>query len=269
MIDAHCHLNFQAFENEYERVIKDASDAGVHTIINAGTQVVSSKWALDLAEKFENLYAVIGVHPHHADKIEPNWLDELEKMSANGKVVGIGECGLDYFNYKSNGIVNPDTQKDIFMKQIELAIKTRLPLQIHSRTEKARVEVLDILDGFKNKLQSPPGMFHCIAGSNGSLKRLLDLGFYIGFDGNITYGTAPPEEPEELTELVKYAPIERIMIESDSPYLTPVPYRKEKNEPKHVIITAELISKIKGLSFEKVVEQTDKNVYTVFRKIKS
>ncbi len=264
MVDSHCHLNFHSFENDFDEVIKNAEKAGVTKIINAGTQVSSSKWAVDLAQKYENLYAVVAIHPHHADKVETNWLQELENLAQNPKVVGIGECGLDYYEYKSNGIVDPKIQKAIFESQIELAHKLKLPLQVHSRDEKARKEIIEILTHHKNLLQSVPGMFHCIAGSKETLAKILDLGFYVGFDGNITYEGLPPQEPIVIKELLPYIPLERMVIETDSPYLTPLPYKGQRNEPKYAIITARFIAKYMHTTLEKVIEVTDKNVYTIF-----
>src|SRR5258708_1078211 len=150
MIDTHCHLNFHIFENDIDQVIKNAEKAGVTTIINTGTQVSSSKLAVELADKYDNLYAIIGVHPHHADKIslEKDWLEQLAKLGRHKKVLGIGEIGLDYFNYKSNGIVDPEIQKDVFIKQIELAHKLKLPLQIHNRH--AGEDVIKLLTSHRN-----------------------------------------------------------------------------------------------------------------------
>ena len=264
MIDAHCHLNFKGFEQDYDQVIKNARAAGIDKIINVGTQISSSKWAVDLADQYDFLYAAIAVHPHHADKTEPNWLTELEKLARIPKVVAIGECGLDYFNYQSNGIVDPAVQKKIFISHLELASKLKLPLQIHSRDERARLDIIEILKSHKTLLQKTPGMFHCMAGSIESTKKILDLGFYLGFDGNITYPGNPPGEPLPLSELVKYAPLDRIIIETDSPYLAPNPHRGTRNEPKYAIITAEYIAQLKNLKLEKVIEQTDQNVYTIF-----
>lgn len=269
MIDVHCHLNFHSFETDYDEVIKHAAAAGVHTIINAGTQLSSSKWAVDLAEQYENLYAVVAIHPHHADKVEKNWYEALEKIAKHPKVIGIGECGLDYYNYKSNGIVDPGIQKEIFLKQLLLARSLNLPLQIHSRDEKARRDVIEILKRNKQLLQNVPGMFHCLAGSQESLKEIIDMGFYVGFDGNSTYGGIPPGEVIDLVELIKYAPLDRIVVETDSPYLTPLPHRGERNEPKYAIITGDFIAKIKNIPFEKLVEQTEENVYTLFSKLKT
>ncbi len=266
MIDAHCHLNFKAFESDYDQVIKKAESAGVHTIINVGTQVSSSIWAVNLADKYDCLYAIVGVHPHHADKTEQNWLNDLEKLTRHPKVIAIGEIGLDYYQYNSNGIVEPIIQKKIFEAQIELAHRAGLPLQIHNRL--AGGDILQILQNYKNLLQDPPGMFHCFAGSLESLKSALQMGFYVGFDGNITYKGLAPGETVSLSTLVKHAPIDRIIIETDSPYLSPVPHRGQRNEPKNAIITGEYIAELKKVSFEKLAEQTDRNVYAIFNKIK-
>lgn len=268
MIDAHCHLNFDAFKDDYEDVLERAFSRGVKFIINAGTQISSSEWAVRLAKKHENLYALVAVHPHHADKVGADWIWRLEALAKEQKVLGIGELGLDYYNYKSNGIVEPKLQKEILMAQLELAHKYRLPLQIHSRDENARVELIRILKTHRTLLQKIPGMFHCMAGTLESVKDALDLGFFLGFDGNITYKGKPPGEPVELRDLVEYTPIERIVIETDSPYLSPEPYRGDRNEPSRAIIIAQAIAKIKGISPEKVIEHTTQNVYTIFDRLK-
>lgn len=265
MIDVHCHLNFHKFEEDYDAVIKDAQKEGVHTIINVGTQLSSSHHAVELADKYKNLYAIVGVHPHHADKLENDWIKDLEKLTMHPKVLGIGEIGMDYYSYKSNGIVDPALQKEALEAQIELAHRVGLPLQIHNRH--AGKDVIEILKHHKNLLQTIPGMFHCFAGDMDILKSALDLGFYIGFDGNVTYKGLAPGETVELKDLAAYTPVDRIVVETDSPYLTPFPHRGERNEPKYVIITAKFIAELKDMSFEKLVEQTDKNVYTLFSKL--
>jgi TatD DNase family protein len=267
MIDAHCHLNFHKFETDYDDVITRAHDAGIATIINTGTQISSSQRAVDLATKYEHLYAVVGIHPHHADKVDSDWIEQLEKIALEPKVIGIGECGLDYYDYQSNGIVDPEKQKEIFIAQLALANKLDLPLQIHSRDEKARRELLTILRDKKHLLRNVPGMFHCMAGSIESLKDALDLGFYVGFDGNSMYKGVTPGEPLALTELIDYTPIERIVIETDSPYLSPMPYRGKRNEPAYAIITAQFVADRKHIALEDLMEQTDKNVYTIFGKL--
>ena len=263
MIDVHCHLNFHAFEKDYEKVINSAYDAGVTKIINVGTKIDSSQKAVELARNYENLFAIVGVHPHHADKIESGWEAELEKLAKDTKVVGIGECGMDYYRYKSNDIVDPKVQKEIFIKQIELAYKLKLPLQIHNRH--AGKDILDIIINHKSCLSDPPGMFHCMSGDIDFLKKVLDLGFYVGFDGNITYKGIAPGENTELKDLVKYAPLDRIVTETDSPFLTPQPKRGSRNMPENVIIIGRFIAQINGLTLGQVEEQTTKNAHNVFK----
>jgi TatD DNase family protein len=264
MIDVHCHLQFEAFENDYEVVMRDAFDQGLSGIINVGTRIESSQKAVEFAEKYQDLYAIVGVHPHHADKhdLSSNWLTQLEKLANHKKVLGIGEIGLDYYSYKSNGVVDPALQKKLFITQIELAHTLKLPLQIHNRL--AGEDILEILTERKHLLQNIPGMFHCFAGSKGVLKKALNLGFFIGFDGNVTYKGLAPGETVSLTELAALTPLNRIVIETDSPYLTPIPFRGKRNEPKNAIITARFVSELKKTAFEEFVEQTDKNVSTIF-----
>jgi TatD DNase family protein len=262
MIDVHCHLNFAKFEDDLDLVIKRATAAGVKIIINAGTSIESSQNAVLLTKKYENLYAIVGIHPHHADKLDKGWEEEIEGLAKQPKVVGIGEVGVDYFN-KSNGIVKPELQKKIFIKQIELSIKLKLPLQIHGR--QAAKDIIDILTSYKNELLKPPGMFHCMAGDEAYLKEVLDLGFYVGFDGNITYEGLAPGENTKLPTLVKETPLSRIVVETDAPYLSPVPHRGGRNEPSYAIITADSIAKIKGVSFDEVENATTENAHKIFK----
>ena len=262
MIDAHCHLNFHSFAKDYDLVIKNAFKAGVTKIINAGTKIHSSSLAIELAQKYDNLYAVVGIHPHHADKLEDNWTQELEKLARKPKVAGIGEIGMDYFSYKANDIVDPKLQKDVFVKQIELAHKLKLPLQIHNR--QAGKDIIDILENHKSYLLNPPGMFHCFAGSMDILKSALQMGFYVGFDGNITYNSFAPGENTDLKDLAKYTPIDRIIVETDSPFLAPQSKRGSRNMPEYVIITAEFIAKIKDVAFEEIEAKTTLNTVKLF-----
>jgi len=262
MIDAHCHLNFHSFEKDYDEVIKSAFAAGVTKIINVGTKIDSSQKAVELAQKYENLYAVIGMHPHHADKLEEDWLEELEKLAKKPKVVGIGEVGIDYFSYKSNDVINPKLQKEVFIKQIELAHKLKLPLQIHNR--QAGKDIIDILINYKSRLLNSPGVFHCFAGSLNLLKKALDLGFYVGFDGNITYNSLAPGEDTDLKDLAKYTPTDRLIVETDSPFLAPVPKRGSRNVPEYAIITAKFIAKVKDITFAEIEAKTTENTIKLF-----
>lgn len=263
MIDSHCHLSFHSFESDVDAVIKRAQDAGIQAMINVGTQNSSNKEAIELAEKYEGIYASVGVHPHHADKLENDWLEELQKLSQHPKVVSIGECGMDFYSYKSNGIVDPVLQEKVFRKQIELSITQKLPLQIHNRH--AGTEVIRIISDYKNELSDMPGVFHCFAGDMAILTSALDLGFYIGFDGNSTYPGLAPGETVSLSDIIVQTPVERMLVETDSPYLTPIPLRGTRNEPKNAIIVGEFIAKLKEIPFVQLEEIVTKNFSTLFK----
>lgn len=266
MIDVHCHLNFKSFREDFDQVIKAANSAGVTKIINVGTSLESSEWAVNLADKYANLYAIVGIHPHHADKVQHSWVKKLEKIATHNKVIGIGEIGLDYYSYKSNGIVDPQVQKEVFLAQIKLAHKLKLPLQIHNR--QAGEDVVEMLKENIDLLQEKPGMFHCFAATERVHEDVLEMGFYIGFDGNITYPGLAPGETVTLSRLAGKTPINRILVETDSPYLTPVPHRNERNEPKYVIITAEYIANLKGLSTEEFNKSVEENAHVIFPKLR-
>ncbi len=266
MIDVHCHLQFHAFENDYDAAAKRAFAAGVTKIINVGTKIDSSRAAIDMAERYPEMYAIVGVHPHHADKLEKGWEDILQSLMAHPKVLAVGEIGMDYFSYASNGIVDPEAQKNTFEKQIELACKAGLPLQIHNR--QAGEDLIEIIRYHKDSLLKVPGMFHCFAGSMEVLKAALELGFYIGFDGNTTYSGIAKGETTALPDLARYVPLDRIVVETDAPFLTPVPHRGTRNEPAYVIITGQFLAKLKDVSMEAFVDQTTRNVYTLFTRLK-
>lgn len=262
MIDVHCHMQFHAFKKDADEIIKKAHNAGVEIIINTGTSLESSEAAVELAEKYENLYAIVGIHPHHADKLSPGWDEKLIKIAKSSKkVVGIGEIGLDYYSYASNGIVEPKLQKEIFIRQLEIANVLDLPLQIHNR--QAGEDILEILND-KWSIINNGGMFHCMSGNVNFLKKVLELGFYVGFDGNITYEGIAKGEDTPLADLVKEAPIEKILTETDAPFLTPIPHRGSRNTPAHVIITATEIAKIKNIDMKEVEAKTSENAKKIF-----
>lgn len=267
MIDVHCHLNFHAYAQDFDEVIHRAKEKGVSIIINVGTKIDSSEKAVELAQTYDDLYAIVGVHPHHADKqdVSSDWLEKLKELTQQPKVVAIGEIGLDYYRYQSNGTVDPQMQKEFFEAQLQLAHEQNLPIQIHNRH--AGKDILEILEHHKNLLKNDrPGMFHCFAGSPEILKRALDLGFYIGFDGNSTYPGLAPLETTTLSELAKQTPLDRIVTETDSPFLTPIPHRGTRNEPSYVIIVGEFLAKLKGISFTDFDRQTTQNARDLFLK---
>jgi len=270
MIDVHCHLNLHAFDQDYDEVAKSAYESSVKLIVNTGTSIPSSKKAIELANKYDQMYAIVGVHPHHADKadiefegeIQTDWFDKLKELAKDKKVIGIGEVGMDYYVYKSNGIVDKKVQEETFRKQIELAIELDLPLQIHNRH--AGEDVIKILKDYKNKLKQEPGMFHCFAGTFDVLRDALDLGFYIGFDGNVTYKGLAPGEAVALSDLAKEVPMDRILTETDAPFLSPIPLRGTRNEPKNVIIIGEFLASLKEVSFLEFEKATEENFERLF-----
>ncbi len=270
MIDTHCHLNFHKFENDIDEVIGRALEAGVEIIVNTGTSIPSSRQAVELAQKYSQLYAIVGIHPHHADKadkefegeIQNDWLEKLEELARQPKVIGIGEIGMDYWNYRSNGIVDNTLQEDAFRKQIELSIQLGLPIQIHTRL--AWDDTLSILGDYSSKLQRVPVMFHCFSGSIDFARKVLEMSIYVGFDGNITYGGIPPRETTSLIDLVDYVPLDRILTETDSPFLSPVPKRGTRNEPQNVIIVSEFIAdrkKVPLSNFNKIIHDNFNEVF--------
>ncbi len=299
MIDVHCHLNFHAFANDYKECIARAYDAGVTKIINVGTKIDSSERAVLLAQEYDNLYAIVGVHPHHADKIElgiknyesrggangspsssavpeampsdegderqdpEEWTKKLKQLARQPKVVAIGEIGLDYYRYQSNGIVDTPLQKEFFEQQLQIAHDANLPIQIHNRH--AGKDILEILKTHRNLLKTDyPGMFHCFAGSPEILKKALDLGFMIGFDGNSTYPGLAPLETTSLSDLARMTPLDRMVTETDSPFLTPIPHRGTRNEPSYVILVGEFLAKLKDVSYDEFDRQTELNVTNLF-----
>src|SRR3989344_868056 len=274
MVDVHCHLNLHAFDNDFDEVAKRAFGAGVRIIVNTGTSIPSSRRAVELAQKYNSpageMYAIVGVHPHHADKadiefegeLQSDWFEKLSELSKDPKVIAIGEIGLDYHTYKSNGIVDKKLQYDAFERQIELSIERSLPLQIHNR--QAGEDIIKVLKKYRSRLQNPPGMFHCFAGTFEVLKDALDLGFYIGFDGNVTYKGIALGETVALSDLAKKVPLDRLMVETDAPFLTPVPLRGQRNEPKNVIIVGRYLAEAMGVEFEEFQNQIYSNFRTLF-----
>ncbi len=266
LIDTHCHLNFKVFEEDWREVVERAKEAGVKKMVVVGTDLESSQKAVELAEKMKGLYATTGFHPHHCrglrgkiKKIEA----ELRKLAKSKKVVAIGECGLDYSVYRKSKYKSKEVrlelknlQKRVFGVQIQLAKKLNLPLIIHNR--EAEKDLIDVMKHFcKDDGQSPRGVLHCISGSQAYLKQVLEMGFYIGVDGNVTYR-------QGVQELVRETPLERLMLETDAPFLTPIPYRGLRNEPKNVTIVAEFVAKLKKLSLNKIQASSSKNAEALF-----
>jgi len=250
LIDTHCHLNFKAFEDDVGKVIFGAKAVGIEKIIVPGAAMGTSLKAVELAEKFREIYATVGIHPVHireAGEVEKF----LGRFLGKEKVVGIGETGLDY---KDKNLLDKTKKKqqNLFLTHLLMAEKRGLPVIIHNR--EASEDVLKVISIFEGKVH---GVFHCFSGDEDFLKKVIKMGFFVGVDGNVTYNKA-------LQGIVKKIPLEKMVLETDSPFLTPIPYRGLRNEPKNVKLVAEFIAKIRDISFEKMVEETGKNAARLF-----
>jgi TatD DNase family protein len=272
MIDSHTHLNFHAFASDWEKVVDRAVENGVTSMIVVGTDLESSKKAVAMAQKNQFLYASVGVHPHHARGIKKPKVDlsEIEKsltfLASQPKVVAIGEIGLDRHHYQIskyiNGGLKTDNkslfklQKYLFRMQVKIARKLNLPLILHSR--EVNNDVLDLLlEQDDNKTIKIKGVFHCFEGNKKYLNRIIKAGFYVSYTGNITYS-------KDRLALAGMTPLDRLLIETDSPYLSPEPFRGERNEPVRVKIVAEHLALIHRVQLSKVIEETTMNARLLF-----
>lgn len=258
LVDSHCHLDYPDFAAEgLAEIISRAQAAGVGHFLTICTHIAGFDKIISVARQFPFVHCTVGTHPHHA--AEPSEMnvtkDEIVALTHDPKVVGIGETGLDYHYNHSPA----EEQQKAFSTHIEAALETDLPLIIHTR--EADDDIIRLLhDVGKNKVR---GVMHCFSGGVGLAQRSLDLGFYISFSGIITFKKA-----EELREVVKYVPIERILVETDAPYLAPVPYRGKRNEPAFVAHTAQMVAELKGISVDDVAAKTTENFFQLFNKIK-
>ena len=250
-IDTHAHLFYPNFKGEVEQVIERAINAGVKTIIVPATDLATSRQAINLAEQFENVYATVGVHPHDTKEIQENYIEVLEDFAKHEKVVAIGEIGLDYyydFSPKENQI-------EAFRKQIDLAVKLNLPIIVHNRD--SNEDVMNIIREYKDT--SLKGQFHCFAGSIEDAKELISMGHFISFPGNLTFKKA-----DNLREVLKNIEVESLLLETDSPFMTPVPYRGKRNEPSNIPLIAEKIAEIHNTTIDDVARTTSYNVFKLF-----
>ena len=259
MIDTHAHIDFKEFNDDREEVIKRFFDNGGEKIINVGCDLKSSVRSYELAKNNENIFASAGIHPHDADTVDKNSLKKIEELVQHYKVIAVGEIGLDYFRNLSP----QEKQIETFKLQLELAENHNMPLIIHCRD--AYNDLIDILKNYKTS--DWQGVIHCFAASWKIAEEFLELGFYIGFTGIITYYKDKSKlgnEPE-IYNAIKNTPLDRILIETDCPYISPVPKRGERNEPLFVKYVAEKIAHIRKVSFEKIKKATSENAKKLFK----
>lgn len=276
-IDIHCHTNFKAFKDDGDMVIERALSLDTW-LINVGSQYSTSKRGVEIAEKYnEGVYACVGLHPIH---LEESHHDEEEiggegfdthaevfdkekylELARNKKVVGIGECGLDYYHLNLDSI---EKQKKVFIEQVELSIEVEKPLMLHIRNnpkDNSQNAYADMAQIFE-KYPKARGVSHCFGGSVEDMKRFVDLGIYISFAGNITYKARP--EIFDFEKVIKETPLDKILTDTDSPYLSPVPYRGKRNEPMYVCEIVKKIAEIKGLDEEEVAKTIVENANRFF-----
>ncbi|HHV43956.1 MAG TPA: TatD family hydrolase [Firmicutes bacterium] len=249
-VDSHAHVNNDRLLKDEAEVIAQAEAAGVQVIVNVGWDLPSSKRAVEQAEKYPGVYAAVGIHPHDAKTYTEEALAELARLAKHPKVVALGEMGLDYYYDNSPR----DQQRFVFKQQLELARKLGLPVIIHNRD--AHGDTWEILQ----RQEVVGGVMHCYSGSVELAKKLLDRGFYLGFAGPITFKNAV-----KPVEVVNQAPMERILVETDCPYLTPEPHRGKRNEPAFVTYVAQKVAEIKGLEVDEVARITTANAKSLFK----
>jgi TatD DNase family protein len=250
LIDTHCHLDFPEFDIDRDDVVRRANASGVSRIINIGSSLTGSKRSLELAATYPCVWATVGIHPHEADACDKNTALRLRGLAGGRKVVAIGEIGLDYYKNYSKA----ENQQPLFIALVKLAKELDLPVIIHNRD--AESDTLKIL----KEAMPVKAVVHCFSGDEVFLKECLDLGFFISFTCNITYKKA-----QGLREVLKITPLERLMLETDAPFLPPEGSRGKRNEPMQVKLLAEEIAKIKGIGFDEVAGATTANAVSFFK----
>ena len=251
LVDTHAHLQWASFNKDREAVISRARKVGVENIVNIGFDADGSREAIELAEKHEGVYATVGIHPHNASQLNQNLLDKLRKLSENPKVVAIGEIGLDYYRNLSPR----EAQKKAFKAQLTLAEELGLPVVIHDR--EAHTDTLQILSKFKGKTK---GVMHCFSGSREMAEQCVKLGFYISFAGPVTFPNS-----RKLHEVAEWTDLNKILLETDSPWLAPQNKRGRRNEPAFLPFIAKKIAELKGISADDLAAATTKNAKDIFQ----
>ena len=252
LFDSHAHYNSEQFSEDLDEVLGKMKENGVGYIMNACSDISEFDDIKNLIEKYDFLYGAAGVHPHEVGNMTEADLEKIAEFSKHPKIKAIGEIGLDYYYDNSPR----DAQKYWFARQLDLAVDLNLPIIIHDRD--AHKDTMDILKDHNAKVVG--GAFHCYTGSVEMAKEVLDMGLYIAFGGSITFKNA-----QKPIEVAKYVPIESIIIETDCPYLTPVPFRGKRNSSLYVHLVAEKIAEVKGMEVSEVIKHTTENAKKCFR----
>ena len=259
-VDSHSHLDGERFDADRDEVLARAREAGIRNIVamGSGTGPGSLDCGIQLAEKYDEIYAAIGIHPHEAQLAKDTDFEELERLAKRPKVIAWGEIGLDYFYDHSPR----EQQQQVFIRQMELARTAKLPIVIHLRPSQDSNNAWEDFFALVTQHWASSGLggvLHCFTGTAAQAHRALDLGFMISFSGNITFPKA-----QQIRDAAKQVPLERMFIETDSPFLAPVPYRGKRNEPAFVKEVARQLGELRGLSTEEMGHLTAQNFYGFF-----
>lgn len=265
-IDSHAHLFDPMFGSGIDQVISRAKAAGISAIVCPGTDVETSRAAVLLAERFDMVFACVGIHPHEVGKVSPTALEEIERLSSHPKVVAIGEIGLDYYY----DFAPRRSQQEWFAAQARLAQRVELPIVIHSRDSESDVvaivrEACEAHPGWMREKSEGGrrGVFHCFPGDAAMAETVISLGFCVSFPGFITFPVRP-NKPNRMAEVAGIVPLEHVLVETDSPYLTPVPYRGKTNEPANIPIIAARLAELRGVTIDEVAARTTQNCRNLF-----
>ena len=251
IFESHAHYDDEAFDTDREELLTSLEEHGIGTVVNIGASLAGSEATVKLAEKYPFIYGAVGVHPSEVTELTEEGMARLRSLCGHEKVVAVGEMGLDYHYPEPDAAL----QKKWFERQLDLAKEVRLPVIIHSR--EAAKDTLDMMRALR--AEETGGVVHCFSYTKEMAREYLDMGYYFGIGGVITFKNA-----KKLKEAVQYIPMEKILLETDSPYLSPEPHRGERNSSQNLPYVAEAIAELKGISCEEVVEVTEKNAKKLF-----
>ena len=251
IVDSHCHIDDEKFDQDREKVISNFEDDGIDFIVDPASDISSSEKIIEIVKKYDRVYGAVGIHPHEVEDVTDEDLKKVYEMSFSEKIVAIGEIGLDYYYDNSPR----EKQKEIFRKQLEIAEKRNLPVIIHTRDA-----IMDTLEILKENPVKNKGVFHCCPQNRELIKEGLKLGFYISFAGPITFKSS-----KNADEMINLVPNDRILIETDSPYLAPEPVRGTRNTPINVKYVAQKIADAKGMTLEQIADITYENARKIFK----
>ena len=249
LIDTHCHLYSENMKNDLDGILSRANELEVTQFVCVGTNISNSKECLSIAENNDNIFSSAGVHPHDAKDVSDGYTDDIYELMEYESMIAVGEMGLDYFR----NISDPDIQKKVFRAQMEVAQDLNRPVIFHNRD--ANEDVINVLVDYPEVI----GVAHCFSSNIETANSFLEMGYYISFSGNLTFKNS------HLPEVAKEIPLNRVLVETDSPYLSPVPYRGKLNEPGRTRFVAEKLAEIHGVSFEEIAKHTTQNAVELFR----